>query len=224
MFLFWVSTIAVIILSYIIGSISSSIIISKLIGTDIRQHGSGNAGATNMLRTYGKRIGVLTLVCDALKGVVALGMVMIYTHIIYTNFEQFASEPIIGILRYICAVAVVLGHNYPVFFQFKGGKGIATSEAAIFMLDWRIGLVVLIGALLVIVLTRYISLGSITGAAIFPISTCIFTLFIDRSYDYAFIVTSIIMSALAIYRHRTNIKRLVSGTESKIGSKKKEDK
>ena len=219
MFLLWISAAAMVILAYLIGSVSSSIIISKLIGTDIRQHGSGNAGATNMLRTYGKKVGVLTLICDALKGIAAILLAMLWAHIICGYFPQLANEPIVGTVRYICAVAVVLGHNYPIFFQFKGGKGIATSGAVIFMLDWRIGIAVLAGALLFMALTRYISLGSIVGAIVFPTASCIFTFFIDRDYNIALIVTSVIMGALAIYRHHANIARLFNGTESKIGSK-----
>ncbi len=204
--------------AYLIGSVNSSIIISRLIGSDIREHGSGNAGATNMLRTYGKKVGVYTLILDALKGVIAVLLAIIVCNIAKNNFEEPLSAK--NILTCLCGVAVVLGHNYPVFFQFKGGKGISTSAAVIFMLDWRVGLIVLIGALLVMVLTRYISLGSIVGALLFPTSVCIFTFFADKDYNYILLGTAIIMCVLAIGRHHANIVRLINGTESKIGQKK----
>lgn len=219
----WIISIAVTILVYLIGSVNSSIIISKFIGTDIREHGSGNAGATNMLRTYGKRIGVLTLVIDALKGVAGVGIGMIAEAVIRASFADLAQSEAIGYMRYMCGAAVVVGHNYPVFFQFKGGKGIATSAAVIFMLDWRVGFIVLIGALLVMVLTRYVSLGSIVGAILFPAGSILYTLFIDKDYNYPLLITSLFMGALAIYRHKANIVRLVKGTESKLGQKKKEN-
>ena len=207
-----------VIVAYLIGSVNSSIIISRLIGTDIRNHGSGNAGATNMLRTYGKKIGVYTLLLDALKGVIAVLVAIIACEIAKNKLSDFSGAK--NLLCCLCGVAVVLGHNYPVFFQFKGGKGISTSAAVIFMLDWRVGLIVLVGALAVMIITRYISLGSIVGALLFPSSVCIFTLFIDRDYNYILLATSVIMSILAIYRHHENISRLINGTESKIGQKK----
>ena len=218
----WLLCAAVVIAAYLIGSVNSSIIISKLIGTDIRDHGSGNAGATNMLRTYGKRIGVLTLLCDVLKGILAIGLAFFVFYLVSRFFPFYETDFALFLTPYLCGVAVVLGHNYPVFFQFKGGKGIATSAAVIFMLDWRLGLVVLLSALLVMVLTRYISLGSIVGGVVFPLSACLFTFHIDKDFNYALVITAVFMGVLAIYRHRSNITRLVSGTESKIGAKKKE--
>lgn len=209
---------ALIVVTYLIGSVNSSIIISKIIGTDIRDHGSGNAGATNMLRTYGKKIGVFTLLCDALKGVIAVGLAMIAESMPFLSGS--ITPNMSSLLRCLCALFVVLGHNYPIFFQFKGGKGIATSAATIFMLDWRVGLIVLFGALLVMVLTRYVSLGSIVGALLFPTFSCVYTFLIDKDYDYILAVISTIMCVLAIARHSANISRLIKGTESKFGQKK----
>jgi len=204
--------------AYLIGSVNSSIIISRFIGTDIRNHGSGNAGATNMLRTYGKKVGVYTLLLDALKGVIAVLLAIIVCNVAKDSFaEPFGAK---NVLKCLCGIAVVLGHNYPIFFQFKGGKGISTSAAVIFMLDWRVGLIVLIGALLVMVLTRYISLGSMVGALLFPTSVCLFTFFVDKNYNYILLVTAIFMCILAICRHHANIVRLINGTESKLGQKK----
>lgn len=219
----WLVTLAAVLAAYLIGSVNSSIIISKLIGTDIREHGSGNAGATNMMRTYGKRFGVLTLLCDVLKGVIAVALAYLIMYLTARWFPFYEDDAAIVLLPYLCGAVVVVGHNYPVFFQFKGGKGIATSAAVIFMLDWRLGLIVLFGALLVMVLTRYISLGSIFGGIIFPVATIIFTILIDKDYNYALIITSVFMGALGIYRHHANIRRLLDGTESRLGAKKKEE-
>lgn len=220
----WLVTIAAVAAAYLIGSVNSSIIISKLIGTDIRGHGSGNAGATNMLRTYGKRVGVLTLLCDVLKGILAVGIAFLIMYLISAYFPFYEDDMAVTLMPYLCGIAVVVGHNYPIFFQFKGGKGIATSAAVIFMLDWRLGLFVLASALLVMVLTRYISLGSIFGGIVFPVSAIIFTILIDKDYNYALILTAVIMGVLAIYRHHANISRLMYGTESRLGAKKKANK
>lgn len=198
--------------AYLIGSISSSIIISKIKGDDIRSHGSGNAGATNMLRTYGKGFGILTLVLDALKGIIAVGLAKLTAGII--GLEDAS------LIMCISALGVVLGHNYPIFFKFKGGKGISTSAACIFMLDWRIGLIVLIGAVAVMAIMRYVSLGSVVGAVLFPTSVFVFTFFIDKTYNLMLMFTSLFMGLLAIYRHKANIIRLINGTEAKLGQKK----
>lgn len=218
----WIIVIAATIVAYLAGSVNSSIIISKIIGTDIREHGSGNAGATNMLRTYGKKIGVITLVLDALKGVIGVGIALLTLTFIAPLFPETANDTSWILMRYFCGAAIVIGHNYPIFFQFKGGKGIATSAAVIFMLDWRVGFIVLIGALLVMALTRYVSLGSIIGALLFPTGVCLYTFFIDKDYNYALLITAIFMCALAVYRHKANIVRLANGTESKLGQKKKD--
>ncbi len=208
----------VIIFAYLIGSVNVSIIISKGIGTDIRSHGSGNAGATNMLRTYGKLAGVGVLLLDALKGIIACLGAIIAAGIISKNGID---NSVTHSYKYMAALFVVVGHNYPVFFGFKGGKGIATSAAVMFMMDWRCGLVILIGALLVMAITRYVSLGSLVGALLYFTSAIFFTYFVDKSDNTIFVVVCILLSLLATYRHRMNIVRLCKGTESKLGSKNK---
>ena len=127
-------------------------------------------------------------------------------------------------LRYMGALFVVIGHNYPVFFGFKGGKGIATSGAVMFMLDWRAGLVVLIGAIAVMVITRYVSLGSMVGAVLYVAAPLFFNIAVDKKLNYWFIIVSVILAALAVYRHKKNIVRLIHGTESKVGKSKKPEK
>ena len=130
-------TIAVGVVAYLIGSINSSILISKAVmGKDIRESGSGNAGATNMLRTMGKKYAIITLVIDILKGVISLLLAKLAI-----NFGAYE------VSMYVAGVAAVVGHNFPVFFGFKGGKGVATSLGVILLLDWKIGLITLVIAL-----------------------------------------------------------------------------
>lgn len=208
----------IILISYVIGSLNSSIVISKIKGNDIRNHGSGNAGATNMLRTYGVKWAVAALALDMLKGIFAILIAMIFESVL----KSFGVENNLTYgFKYISALFVVIGHNYPVFFSFKGGKGIATSGAIMFMLDWRAAIVVLVGAILVMALTRYVSLGSMVGAVLYVIMPLILGIAVDKEMNWWLVCVSVLLAALAVYRHRANIVRLVHGTESKIGEKKK---
>ena len=204
--------IAIGLISYLIGSINSSILISKAVtGKDIRKCGSGNAGATNMLRTMGKKYAAITLIIDILKGVVAL--------IIARLMQGLGVEPW---AEYIAGVCVVLGHNFPVFFGFKGGKGVATSLGVVMMLDWKIGLAVLIIALAVMATTRYVSLGSIIAAVTFIVLQ-IAVMLISGNFNLVRFVCVMILGILLIVRHSANIVRLLNHTENKLGQKKKEE-
>ena len=204
-------TIATGIIAYLIGSINSSILISKAVtGKDIRESGSGNAGATNMLRTMGKKYAIITLVIDILKGVVAL---------LLAKFAM--SFGAYDVSMYIAGVAVVVGHNFPVFFGFKGGKGVATSLGVILLLDWKIGLITLAIAIVIMAISKYVSLGSIMAAVVFMILQ-IAVMIINDSFDVTRLVCVLILGGLLIIRHRANIVRLLNGTENKLGSKKKE--
>ena len=205
-----VYTIAVAVIAYLIGSINSSILISKAVtGKDIRTSGSGNAGATNMLRTMGKKYAVITLVIDILKGVVALLLAKLAI-----NLGAYTSA------TYIAGVAVVLGHNFPVFFGFKGGKGVATSLGVVLLLDWKIGLITLVVALAIMAISKYVSLGSITAAVVFMVLQVI-AMAVTDSFDIARLICVLILGGLLIIRHRANIVRLANGTENKLGAKKK---
>lgn len=204
-------TIAVGVVAYLIGSINSSILISKAVmGKDIRESGSGNAGATNMLRTMGKKYAIITLVIDILKGVVALLLAKLAM-----SFGAY------DVSMYIAGVAVVVGHNFPVFFGFKGGKGVATSLGVILLLDWKIGLITLAIAIVIMAISKYVSLGSIMAAVVFMILQ-IAVMIINDSFDVTRLVCVLILGGLLIIRHRANIVRLLNGTENKLGSKKKE--
>lgn len=194
--------IAVFIAAYLIGSINSSIIVGKFNKVDIRKLGSGNAGATNTLRSLGVSAVVWVIAGDILKGIIAV----ILGRIIVGNE--------IGAMA--AGLAAVIGHNWPIYFQFKGGKGILTSAVVILMIAPQIGIWVIAIAILTIAVTRYVSLGSLTGALIFPI----FVLIMEFK-NINLVVFSVIIAGLAVYRHRANIKRLREGTESKIGKRYK---
>ncbi len=201
------------IIAYAIGSISFSVIISrKMAGFDVREKGSGNAGSTNMLRSVGKKAALLTLVCDILKGVVAIFIAIIV--------GKINSEVNGAILVQIAAFFVVVGHTFPIFFEFRGGKGVATSLGVILLVNWKIGLICLVFALILMILTRMVSLGSISAAILFPV----LTVFIDECYivEGNYIIFGIIMAIFIAYNHRSNIKRLLNGTENKISFKKTE--
>lgn len=226
--------IAAAVISYLIGSVNFSILISKAIsGRDIRESGSGNAGATNMLRTHGKKMGVLTLLLDVIKGIIAILLAMLVTKLFEgeaINLGVFdgvdgptayyvASD--YSFLKYIAGVCVILGHNFPLYFGFKGGKGVATSLGVVLMLDWKVGLIVAVIAIAIMAITRYVSLGSIIGGALFIIAEFA-KAFITHEYNIIQLVCVVIIGGLLIARHHANIKRLLNGTENKLSFSKKE--
>ena len=201
------------IVAYLIGSISFSVIFSKkMAGFDVREKGSVNAGATNMLRSVGKKAAVLTLLCDALKGVVAIIFAIIVGAI--------AKESDEALLVQIAGILVVVGHTYPVFFGFKGGKGVATALGVLLITNWKIGLICLVFALVIMALTRIVSAGSVVAAVLFPV----LVLFMHTNYTISegssYFVYSIILAVIVLFNHRSNIKRILSGTENKLSFKK----
>ena len=201
------------IVAYLIGSISFSVIFSKkMAGFDVREKGSGNAGATNMLRSVGKKAAVLTLLCDALKGVIAIIFAIIVGAI--------AKESDKALLVQIAGILVVVGHTYPVFFGFKGGKGVATALGVLLMTNWKIGLICLVFALVLMALTKIVSVGSVVAAVLFPV----LVLFMHTNYTISegssYFVYSIILAVIVLFNHRSNIKRILSGTENKLSFKK----
>lgn len=199
------------IIAYLIGSISFSVIISKkMAGFDVREKGSKNAGSTNVLRTVGKKAAIITLICDILKGVVAVLIAYIV--------GKFVKDIDRAILVQIAALCVVIGHTFPIFFKFKGGKGVATSLGIILLLNWQIGLICLVFALILMILTRMVSLGSISAAILFPV----LTIFITENYlvEGNYIVFGILLATFVVYNHRANVKRILNGTENKLSFNK----
>lgn len=223
--------IIVAVVSYLIGSINTSIILSKSIyGTDIRTSGSGNAGATNMLRTHGKGIAIATLICDVLKGMIAI-VLAIWADLILNDFAKTAvlapyeSQYILGNLKYIAGIFVVLGHDFPVFFGFRGGKGVATSLGVALTLDWQVGLIIAVIALVIMASSRYVSLGSICAAALYPF--VLFTYLMVKELSnlddkLGYMVMAFVLALLLIVKHHSNITKLRLGTENKLFAKKEE--
>lgn len=205
------------IIAYLIGSINFSVILSKkMAGFDIREKGSGNAGSTNMLRAVGKKAAALTLVCDILKGVVSIFLAMILGNIIQNVDKE--------LLVQIAGIAVVLGHTFPIFFGFKGGKGVATSLGVLILSNWQIGLICLVFALVLMALTRMVSLGSCAAAVLFPVLTLFindnYTVLTDGKNGNVYFIYSVILAIIVLYNHRNNIKRILNGTENKLSFKK----
>lgn len=205
------------IIAYCIGSVNFSVMISKkMAGFDVREKGSGNAGTTNILRSVGKKAAVITLLCDIAKGIVAIAISMIIGNIMKETNQE--------LLLQIAGIAVVIGHTFPIFFGFKGGKGVATSLGILLMSNWKIGLICLVFALVLMILTRMVSLGSCAAAILFPV----LTLFINDSYTIltegrsgsTYFIYSVILAVIVLYNHRSNIKRLLNGTENKLSFKK----
>ena len=199
------------VIAYLIGSISSSVIISKkLAGFDVREKGSGNAGTTNVLRTVGKKAALITLVCDVLKGVVAIGIALI-VGLIFTEVSKASLVQVAGLF-------VVIGHTFPVFFKFKGGKGVATSLGVLLMTNWKVGLICLVFAIALMALTKMVSLGSISAAVLFAV----LALFMDKGYivEGNYVIFAICLAALVIFNHRSNLKRISEGTENKLDFEK----
>ena len=202
--------IIVALIAYLLGSISFSVIISKkMAGFDVREKGSGNAGSTNVLRTVGKKAAILTLICDCLKGVIAI-LVAFIAGKIMKNLDG-------ALLIQLAGIFVIVGHTFPVFFKFKGGKGVATSLGVLLMVNWQIGLICLVFALIIMALTRFVSLGSVAAAILFPV----LTIFIHTNYLVPgnYIVFGIILGAFVIFNHRSNVQRLLTGKENKLSFK-----
>lgn len=194
--------IAIAAIAYVIGSIPFSFIFSKKIkGEDIRSKGSGNVGTTNMLRSYGWGLGILTLVADLLKGVLA-ALVGLWL------------GGSLGL--YVGAVFAVVGHNYSCFLKLKGGKGIATTTGVLLMIQPIPTVIIFAGAVLIVVLTRIMSIGSIVGL----IASAVVAVFISNG-DMYHVAAVVIIAVLALIGHRENISRLAHGTERKLSISKK---
>ena len=206
------------IIAYLIGSINFSILISKKkAGFDIREKGSGNAGTTNMLRSVGKGAAIVTLILDILKGVVTIWFSIFYGFMLYKIWNINIDY---AILVQVSGIFVIVGHTYPIYFGFKGGKGVATALGILLVTNWHIGVICLVFALVLIIVSRMVSVGAICAAILFPV----LTLF---SYESSFIepgnymVFSIIIAIIVCFNHRENIKRIMNGTENKISLKNK---
>ena len=195
----------IIVVAYLLGNISTSYIIGKkFAGVDIRTQGSGNAGSTNVLRTMGKKAGAMTFGGDVLKGAIAVGFARVLAH--YMKADE-------ATCAYIAVVAVVIGHNWPAFLGFRGGKGVATSLGSMIAINPVLALSCFGIFLVIVAITKYVSLGAIVGISMSPIMM----IFTKNSKG---LIATLFLTVSVIYTHRENIKRLLSGTERKLGEKK----
>lgn len=209
------SIVLMLIVGYLLGSLNFSIIFTRIFAkTDVREHGSGNAGFTNTIRTAGKKVGILVFVCDALKAVAAILIALAVAK--WLPFDAY-----VGYGKFAAALGAVLGHNFPVYYGFRGGKGIVVSIAVIFSLNWITGLLTLGAFLVVFAITGIVSVSSLTGAATVVISTIVMFVFGWAGVEIAQLVLMTVMGILAFYMHRANIKRLIAGTESSFKKKNK---
>ena len=198
--------IAVAVGSYFLGCFNGAVIVSKyILRNDIRSHGSGNAGLTNFHRTFGGGLTFVVILCDVLKAVLA----------VLLGSWLFAWDPVLG--KYYAALFCLLGHMFPCMFHFKGGKGILSGGTVALMIDWRIALVVWGGFLILTVLTRYVSLGSLWAGASFPFVSW---------YCYPnvrIVLLAFLLGGLVVWKHRGNAERLLHGTERKLSFHKKKE-
>lgn len=198
-------------IAYLLGSISFAIIVSKVYAhDDVRKYGSKNAGMTNILRTYGKLPAFFTLLGDFLKGVLAVVIGRwIFSTMGITAFDA----------GYVAGFFALLGHLYPVYFGFKGGKGVLTSLGIILVVNPLVFLILLIIFLPILFITKIVSLISITGALLYPVITLVVDLCLRKPalFDVLF---AALFSVIVIYKHKDNIRRLLNGTEKRIGDKK----
>lgn len=205
--------ILLVLVAYLIGSIPSAVWVSKrFYGIDIREHGSGNAGATNTFRVLGKNAGVIVMIADMLKGFIAVKLSILSTY-------TWTSEPFVN-LQVILGIAAVLGHIFPIWAGFRGGKGIATLFGMILGIQPLVA-VSLVGVfMLMLLVTRYVSLSSISASIAFPL----LILFIFREPELSYKIFAIGTAALVVLTHHKNITRLLTGSESKVPIFKRRDK
>ncbi len=205
------------VISYLLGSLNFGVILSKgMKSEDVRDSGSGNAGTTNMIRTYGKTLGLFTIAGDILKVMLAIWLAfkIVSVEELKMTLDSASDYPQV-VLKSFAGLFAVLGHIFPCYFKFKGGKGVATSGGMVIAIDWRIALILLAIFALTILITKYVSLGSILMAIFYPV-------FIGIFYkDIILVLIALVFTVIVIVAHRENVKRLFNHTENKIGSKKK---
>jgi glycerol-3-phosphate acyltransferase PlsY len=202
----------IVILCYLIGSFPSGYLVGKSQGIDIRQHGSGNIGATNVLRVMGKKWGYLVFFCDSLKGFIAVKIG------VWLAASAGGDTTLAGVLA---GIFCIIGHNYTVWLHFKGGKGIATSIGVLLaIVPIAIVLVILIVWVAVFFVWKYVSLASICAALSLPVAVLALFPFVGHGNYWVLLVFSLIVATLAVWRHRSNIDRLVHGKENRFGTKR----
>lgn len=202
------------VVSYLLGCFNGALIASKFIlHDDVRNHGSGNAGLTNFHRTFGGKMAAVVILCDALKAILSV----LFGFWVFGHLIGRGSEYMIAIGKLWGGLFCLLGHSFPCMFRFKGGKGVLSGGVIAFMMDWRIGLIAFGGFLVLVFLTRWVSLGSIWGGGCFPFAVALF-------YQDAFLtVLALLCGGLLVVKHHANIKRILKGTESKFSFHRKKE-
>lgn len=205
------------IIGYLLGSINFAIIFSKaLYKQDVRTMGSGNAGMTNVLRSFGKKGAIPTLAGDVFKGIAAVLLGRLVFFLLVPQMDTLYGA-------YIAGIFTIVGHMFPLYFHFKGGKGVATSGGVILALQPLLALILVTVFLLVVLVSKMVSLGSVIGISLYPVVTLVWAL-LNGTVPVVFCtVCSAVIAALVVWMHRGNIKRIASGTEYKFGQKKGDD-
>ena len=225
-------TVATMVIAYLLGSLSPAIIITYFkTKQDIRKMGSGNAGFTNVLRSVGVGPAVAVIICDYLKGIIGVLIGWwIFSRLTVTNDVSPQEYVIYG--RYLAGMCVIIGHVFPIYYGFKGGKGVVTANALMLIVDWRVFLMILGSFLIIALCTKLISLGSTACAALYPVYTLIVTYFLgylpnlgtENELRFRFVLIStacaLAVGAMVIIMHRENLKRLFNGEEKRIKAKK----
>ena len=220
-FLYFLFMFLVLLGSYLLGSVNSAIIVSKaLFRDDIRKHGSGNAGMTNMLRTYGKKAAALTLIGDMMKTVLSVGMAGLFFGF------QYIGGMSVNYVLYVAGLLAAIGHVFPCFYLFKGGKGVLVTATMGLILTPLVFLALFVVFVIAVALWRYISLGSVTVAVLYPVALDFyFKAVLHAQPSGPILLTSMLLAALIVWCHRENLKRITNRTENKFsfGKKNNED-
>ena len=229
---YWWVFLGTAVLAYLLGSINPAVIVTRVCTKgkrDIREMGSGNAGFTNVLRSVGKVPAIITIVCDALKCILAV-FIAYFIFLWFGSFprdDEWFTRCLLTCVKYFAGVFCILGHSFPLYFHFKGGKGIVTAAALMLAADWRAFLMILGTFLIFFLISKIVSVGSIAGSIMYAPSTFISTFVFDHLLTqpclwYVLITTccSLIVGVFAIVMHKENIKRLIRGEEKKIRAKK----
>lgn len=229
----WLALVLTMVIAYLLGSINWAIIITRWFShRDIRKLGSGNAGATNVLRSQGVLPACLTMLGDLGKGVLSVligGWLLTKLNLsgsVAPEWRTFSPEAANLIGRYFGGLCCVIGHLFPIFYGFRGGKGVMATLGMLFVLDWRIAVLGLVLFLVTVLISRMVSLGSVLAASYLPILTLIFRLWVDEMSTNAVIfcvVLSSLIAAIIIWKHGDNMRRIAEGTERRIGDAGKEE-
>ena len=225
----WLAMLLTMVIAYLLGSLNSAIIVTRLTAKkDIRSFGSGNAGATNVLRSQGKLPALFTTLGDLLKSFIAViigGALLNSLHLTgmspLFDMPDAVSHRLVG--EYLAGLFCIIGHLFPVYFGFKGGKGVLTTLGMMLILDWRVALICLGFFIVVVLIWRMVSLGSVVAAAMLPVFTYIFRAFVEEQSGGTVIfctAMAVLIAAILIVKHIPNLKRIAAGTESRLFSSK----